>query len=115
MNRVKVLKAIKGLQVGDILTYDDTTNTFVLNKVDQDISENTTSIKTLSIFIDRWVIESSLDYFTYIDGEGNNISVQRIQYEDLHPEAMKKEVTPTTKSVVYWRIRSPFESILHWI
>jgi len=118
MNRVKVIKEVKGLKIGDILTYNEETGKFNISKIDRDVSETSTSTKSLFISVDRWIVEDNgSEYFTYIDDEGNDIDMQNINYNDIHPKPKEsiKEVNKPSTQVVYWRVRNPFERYLLWV
>ena len=115
-NKVKVIKAIKGLEVGDILYLDVDNSEYTNLKTYEDVSENKTITKTSQTTIDKWVVEQSPEYFIYLDDNGNDVQMNTVKYEDLHPSELSipKSNRPTT-SVTYYKFRSPIERYLVWL
>lgn len=118
-NKVKVIKAIKGLEVGDILYLDVDNSQYTNLKTYEDISDNKTITKTSQTTIDRWAVEQSPEYFVYLDENDNDIQMNTVRYEDLHPSEFQIKVDSnkpiSTTSTVFYRFRSPIERYLVWL
>jgi len=112
--RLKVIKEIKGLVPGDILTYNSTSDSYDLYKVEEDISESGVTKKTIKITIGEWLVSDYLDYFIYIDKDGNEIIVNELTYDEspskkeAKKEAEKESVKElpninTTETIEDWK------------
>lgn len=82
--KLKVTQTIKGLVPGDILYYinrgDNRGGLYEINKVEEDISDTTSTKKQLKVTIDEWYVKNWKDYFTYIDDDDNEIVVEELEY-----------------------------------
>ena len=73
--KVKVIKAIKGLEVGDILYFNKDEYRYELTKVHQDVSETTTTTSKQFYSFSEYSIKENSEYFQFIDDEGNEVKI----------------------------------------
>jgi len=83
MNKIKVIKQLGSLEIGDILTWNEQNNRFELNKVNEDISKDSHSYNKSFIAIDKYVAEDNSNFFCYIDDEGNDVDIKTITWRDI--------------------------------
>lgn len=75
--KLKVVKANNGLEVGDILNYDEENGDYFIYKELNDISENS-EVSTKTYFsISAWSAKENSN-FIFVDKEGNEIKFVRI-------------------------------------
>ncbi len=81
--QVKVIKAINGLEEGDILHYNEKKHKYELIKQDEEISDNGySSTKTLHSY-SKSMLTNLKEYFIFIDKDGNKIDFKEdIKQED---------------------------------
>lgn len=103
MNKIKVIKEYKGLQVNDILSFDKKQDMYVLDKVEDIVTGTTSERKTIRFTIGHWSAEELIGQgvLVYLDAAGNAIELHKISadhpspiYSDTEPE---KESLPTTE------------------
>jgi len=95
--RVKVIKEIKGLVPGDILYYNDKTDTYEITKTDYDIGDKTQSVRSIRVIISSYTVEEHKDYFVFIDDDNNDMEINKIYYRDFPEDdnnSIKKSETP---------------------
>ena len=88
--QVKVIKAINGLEEGDILNYNEKTHKYEIKKIEEDISDNGySSKKTLHTYAKTTILNLP-DYFEFIDSDGDKVEVkEKIEVLNL-PEDYRK-------------------------
>jgi NAD kinase len=78
---LKVIKPIKGLVEGDILYYNQDADQYEITKIEEDVSDNKTSKKTLKVIIGAWLVDDNKEFFKYVDDDGNDMTVEEFKYE----------------------------------
>lgn len=73
--QVKVIKAINGLEEGDILNYNEKTHKYEIKKIEEDISDNGYSSKKTLHTYSKQVILDNPTYFIFIDEDGEKVEV----------------------------------------
>lgn len=86
--KVKVIKAFKGLEIGDILNFNDKEYRYELTKTNEDVSENGTTVSKKFYSFNDWTIKENKEYFQFIDEQGNTTEVIE------HVEEQLKRGTP---------------------
>lgn len=74
--QVQVIKAINGLEEGDILQYNEKTHKYELGKLEEDISDNGYSSKKTLHRYSKNVISENKEYFVFLDDENNEVEVK---------------------------------------
>ncbi len=91
--QVKVIKAINGLEEGDILYYNEKIHKYELSKLEEDISDNGYSSKKTLHRYSKNIILDHKDYFEFIDNNGQSIDIK---------ESLKKE-GDVTETIEDWK------------
>ena len=73
--KVKVIKEFKGLEVGDVLYFNEKEYRYELTKVNEDISETSTSTTKKFYAFSDWTIKNNKEYFEFIDDTGIKVDV----------------------------------------
>jgi len=80
--QVKVIKAINGLEEGDILNYNEKTHKYEIKKIEEDISDRGYSCKkTMHTYSKNTIIDHP-EYFVFINEFGDVIGVVEDIKED---------------------------------
>jgi hypothetical protein len=80
--KVRVIKPIKGLEVGDILTYNNESYNYELTKENSDITETTLNRFRCKYSFGEYTIKRNSEYFKFIDDD--NIPVTLIEGDELN-------------------------------
>jgi hypothetical protein len=80
--KVRVIKPIKGLEIGDILTYNNEVCSYELVKENSDITETTLNTSKCKYSFGEYVIKRNSDYFKFIDDD--NIPVTLIESDEIN-------------------------------
>jgi hypothetical protein len=127
--QVKVIKAINGLEEGDILNYNEKTHKYELKKIEEDISDNGYSSKKTLHTYSKNIILDNPTYFEFIDKDGDKIEVKEEikstetiedwkseciklhnQIKDLEKQLDQKYITMYTTYPTRWY--NPFENYI---
>lgn len=93
-NKVKVIKPIKGLEVGDILTYNNEEYTFELTKEISDITDTTLNKSKYKYSFGAYTIKNNEKYFQFLDDDNTPITL--IDNDDIY-EYTTELHTPSKK------------------
>jgi hypothetical protein len=74
--QVQVIKAINGLEEGDILRYNEKTHKYELSKLEEDISDNGYSSKKTLHRYSKNIITENKDYFIFLDDKNDEVEVK---------------------------------------
>jgi hypothetical protein len=84
--QVKVIKAINGLEEGDILNYNEKTHKYEIKKVEEDISDRGySSKKTMHTYSKNTILDNP-EYFEIISEDGDKIEVKSVIEETSKSE-----------------------------
>lgn len=96
---VKVIKAINGLEEGDILHYNEKKHKYELMKQDEEIGDNGyKSTKTLHSY-SKNSISNLTDYFIFIDEDGNKVDLKEDVKEEAKPISEIEQLKDRIKSL----------------
>lgn len=97
--KVKVIKPIKGLEVGDILTFNDDSYNYELIKETSDITENASKISKYKYSLSEYIIKNNNEYFQFVDENG--VPVTLVEGEDINKitKFYDKNIEDTTVTV----------------
>jgi len=100
--KLKVIKAIKGLVPGDILEYNNNYDRYEIYKVEEDISNDNHTKKTLNVLVDNYLLNDLKDYLQLVDEDLNPMEVERITYKDspTYEEDCKCEAKETLQPCI---------------
>lgn len=113
--QVKVIKAINGLEEGDILNYNEKTHKYEIKKVEEDISDRGySSKKTFHTYSANAILEAE-DYFIHIDEEGNEFTVKDTldEIKNIINNSKKEISKPTTQMELLEQRVKDLEQQLH--
>jgi hypothetical protein len=116
---LKVIKPIKGLVEGDILYYNQEQDQYEITKIDEEVSDNKTSKKTLKVIIGAWLVDDNKEFFKYVDDDGNDMTLEEFKYEQKEEdrivdsnsgelESLRKENEELKKSIEI--LQKPFSA-----
>jgi len=80
--KVRVIKPIKGLEIGDILTYNSEICSYELIKENSDVTETTLNISRYKYSFGEYAIKKNSEYFKFIDDDG--VPVTLIEGDEIN-------------------------------
>ena len=107
--QAKVIKAINGLEEGDILNYNEKTHKYEIKKIEEDISDNGYSSKKTLHTYSKDVIKNHNQYFEFIDNNGNKVELKedsdiwKQTVENIPPSEVKAETKIPTETIEDWK------------
>ncbi len=74
--QVKVIKEVNGLEVNDILSYNEKTQKYELNKINEEVSDKGYSKNTSNYSYSKNMISTNPEFFIFIDDDGNEVKLK---------------------------------------
>ena len=74
--QVKVIKEVNGLEVNDILSYNEKTQKYELSKINEEVSDKGYSKNTSNHSYSKSMISANPEFFIFIDNDGNEVKLK---------------------------------------
>lgn len=88
MRKIKVVKPILGLEIGDVLIYNEESNTYDFASTDEQVSADVTSTSSRYISLNPSTVD--LEFFSYFETDEDNTQAELSDdFEYIKPVAIK--------------------------